>query len=151
MPKKTKTWLTKKNIGKAARELRWIFGRKAQPVKELKAILLYLLDNYVSVCLEKGILTVETEDLVGNRSGNNLGAAQITIDLKRACKDFLCFDSFLKVHSVQRPHSHFPNDHVGYEGKSLCPGEGRYALKKALREGRIDDFVDITKQILCTA
>ncbi len=130
-------------MAKIAKEIQSLFvkhlGKKIY-IKEIKAMLVYLLDNYASVSYEKKLLTVRTEEIYSK--GSNYGSADIKIDLKILGKRD-CHYYALHIYPTNC------SDHV-YSSGGLCFGEGWWASAKSLQEGRLDDFVDIVQQILRT-
>lgn len=142
--------LTKKTVGRVVRQLQKLYKQyteKTIPLKEIKAMLRYLLDNYAAVSYSKNILTIQTEDIY--RHGYNLGPYDIEINLQRILKNSTK-DKFnssgLKVENISGNH----HPHVSSSSGWMCLGNGFYSSMQSVQQGRIDDFVDIVQQILRT-
>ncbi len=141
---------SKLSMAKIAKEIQALFvkhlGKKIY-IKEIKVMLVYLLDNYSIVSYEKNTLTIQTEDIY-RENEENIGPFAIVLDIKKLFEDYDYlndenFGSGLKLKGATELHPHLCSSHI-------CTGGGFYALKKCIKDGRIDDFVDIVQQVLRT-
>ena len=151
MTKKTKKSVSKtkkvhrKTVGfpaKVVKEIQTIMGKrngKKVSLKEIRAMILYLFDNYTGVSYKKNILTIQTDDIYAR--GHNYGPFVLRLNLKSiGGKD--CHYYMLTLTPVG-------NRHV-YSSGRLCFGNGYNVCEKCANDGRLDDFVDIVQQILRT-
>ena len=136
----------KLSMSKIAKEIQSLFvkhlGKKIH-IKEIKAMLVYLLENYGAVSYKKNVLTIRTEDVY--RHGYNIGPFDIILDLtrlKRGAAGRDCHYYVLKLSPTR--HNHI------YSSGGLCFGAGWAVSNKCITEGRLDDFVDVIQQILRT-
>ncbi len=154
MAKKTKKSVSKtkkvhrKRVGfpaKTVKEIQTVvvtyLGKKIT-LKEIRAMLRYLLDNYNDVSYKKGVLTVKTEDIYSR--GKNLGSFDIRLDLTNIGRGDDCHYYVLTLSPRERC------GHIYSSSGRLCFGDGWNASLKSLKDGRIDDFVDIVQAILRT-
>lgn len=153
MAKKVKP-MTKVTAAKAARKLQILYKKsfkKKLTIKELKAMLLYLIDEYASVTYEKNVLTIQTEDILMGYYNKNLGPAIIILDLKRAFEGKnppYIENSSVKIKGLDGYR--FPHRHVYSSSSDMCFGDGYSACRKSIIDGRLDDFFDIMQQMLRT-
>lgn len=147
--------LTKRTIGKVCRQLQKLYKQyteKTIPLKELRATLLYLIDNFASVTYSDNVLKVQTEDIVCDYQGS-LGPAVIIFKIEQVFKSVKKYgyfnDASLKVRDV---HGYrFAHRHVFSDGNGiLCRGRASGVLLKSFQQGRLDDFFDIVQQVLRT-
>ena len=142
--------LTKRTIGKVTRQLQGLFKRstgKTILLKELSAMLLYLIDDYASVIYDNNILKVQTDDVFGY-DGQNIGPAIIILDIEKALEHNASLsEGSVEIKTIKR--NRFSHRHV-FSNSSLCFGNGYSACRQSLQDGRLDDFVSIVQQILKT-
>ncbi|MCJ7828744.1 MAG: hypothetical protein MUP81_03265 [Dehalococcoidia bacterium] len=113
-------------------------------LKETKAMLAYISDNYSLLHLANGVLKVRTENIY--KGGTNYGSCVIILDLKRLVQS----DGYYYGLKLKTPKGYrFPHQHV-FADSRLCFGDGGSAAKKSVVDGRLDDFLDIIQQILRT-
>ena len=153
MAKKTKKSVSKtkkvhrKTVGftaKVVKEIQTLFreqiGKKIT-LKEIRAMLRYLLDNYNDISYKKGVLTLQTGEY-------DAGIFDITLDLtKLGIKKSECHYHVLTLSPT--PDKGGGCEHI-YSSGRLCFGNGWSACQKSIAEGRLDDFVDIVQAILRT-
>ncbi len=145
--------LTKRTVGKVARRLQNLYKQYTKntiPLKELKAMLLYLIDNYAAVIYDCDILKVQTDDII---CGGNLGPAVIIFKIEKALQESNRYSYFrnasLKVKDLRGKR--FNHQHVFHEGNGqLCRGSAKYVLQKRFQQGCLDDFFDVIQQVLRT-
>ncbi len=136
--------ITKQTTKDVARQIQQLYLehlKKKLTLKELKAMLLYLIDNYALVTYKEAVLTVQTEGIFRHYSSNNYGSFNLNLHLKMLNYNE-CHYYILKIYPTGTRH-------IDSSG-ALCFGNGFRACEKSLQEGRIDDFVDIVQQILRT-
>lgn len=135
--------ITKQTTKDVARQIQQLYLehlKKKITLKELKAMLLYLIDDYVLVTYKEEVLTIRTEDII--KYERNCGTATIQLNLKKLSHSDDCYYYVLKI---------FPDTHSHvYSSNCLCFGDGYRACAKSIKDGRLDDFVDIVQQILRT-
>ncbi len=131
---------------KIVKEIQTVMGKrngKEISLKEVKAMLVYLLDNYDIVYYEKNVLTIQTEDIM--YGGHNYGTYVLRLNLKTIFASESGFETGLTLTPKGRRH-------VYSSSGNLCfgsgPRGGYRAAQKCIRDGRIDDYVDIVQQVL---
>ena len=132
---------------KIVKQIQTVMGErngKKISLKEVKAMLIYLLENYDIVSYEKNILTVQTDDIYAH-SGHNYGAFVLKLNLKRI---FGRNDGW-ELGLTLTPRG---TRHIFTSSGNLCFGSGLgggyRAAQKCIQDGRIDDYVDIVQQVL---
>lgn len=110
--------------------------------------LIALEDEFDEVRLErKGPLSVVTEPII--LDGFDLGRFEIALDVdwdpRRTWGSYevIALDPNAAASSSDTTHPHV-------QANQLCEGEGRSAIRRALREGRLLDFFVLVRQILQT-
>lgn len=117
--------------------------------EDLKAALIYLLDNYDYVAYQNKELIVRTDDIFINYSNKmiSFGPFDIVIDFER----LPCNIEYLFICKALNPRTRSGHPHPNISSSNkLCTGDGEAALKKCIADSRIGDFVDIIQQILRT-
>ncbi|MFH1265222.1 MAG: hypothetical protein ABIK89_05800, partial [Planctomycetota bacterium] len=95
----------------------------------------------------KGTLSVITEPIV--LDGTDLGRFEIALDVdwdpRRTWGSYevIALDPYPAASNSDTTHPHV-------QANQLCEGEGRSAIRRALREGRLLDFFVLVRQILQT-
>ncbi len=153
MAKKTKKSVSKtkkvhrKTVGfaiKTVREIQTLMGKrngKKITLKEIRAMLKYLLDNYNDVSYKKGILTLQTDDIICDDYNNGTFSLRLNLKIIFASAEGFVVGLKLEPRGCR---------HVYSSSGNLCFGNGYWAIKKCANDGRIDDFIDIVQQILRT-
>ncbi len=122
--------------------------QKLPTQRELFEELIALEGEFDEVRLErKGALSVVTEPII--LDGVDLGRFEIALDVDWDPRrtwgsyDVIALDPNAAASSPDTLHPHV-------QGNQLCEGEGRSAIRRALREGRLLDFFVLVRQILRT-
>ncbi len=136
----------RKTVGfpvKVVKEIQTLFRKhigKKIILKEIRAMLRYLLDNYNDVSYKKGVLTIQTDDIY---RGYNRGPHDIRLDFKRLGKRTSCHYDILTISPTS-------GGEPVHSSGCMCFGYGWEVCQKSVSDGRIDDFVDIVQAILRT-
>ncbi len=145
MAKKPKI-VSKEPQYKIVKEIQTVMGKrngKKISLREVRAMLVYLLDNYDLVSYEKNILTIHTEDIF--YGGHNYGTYILRLNLKGIFASESGFETGITFTPRGRRH-------VYSSSGNLCfgsgPRGGYRAAQKCIQDGRIDDYVDIVQQVL---
>lgn len=124
-------------------------------VENFQSALIYLLDNYDYVSLRDMKLTVQTDDIFVTHKGSGtlvgFGAFDIILDLNKLnyVEEDLTYAFRCRALNPRTINGCYTHPNLNSDNK-MCVGEGYESLRKCLRDGRIDDFMDIVQQVLRT-
>ena len=139
----------RRHLEQVAWELEGDEGHQRLPTqRELFQELIVLEDEFDEVRLDrKGTLSVVTGPVV--LDGVDLGRFEIALDVDWDPRR--TWGSYEVIALDPNPAASSPNTtHPHVQGNQLCEGEGRSAIRRALREGRLLDFFVLVRQILQT-
>ena len=143
-------------IGTCRRRLEQVAGelegdephQKLPTQRDLFQELVALEDEFDEVRLErKNPLSVVTEPVI--LDGVGLGRFEIALDVDwNPCRTWGSYEVIALDPNPAASNSDTTHPHV--QGNQLCEGDGRSAIRCALREGRLFDFFVLIRQILHT-